>query len=518
MSLESRVARLAAFASFALVALGSSAAAQSTPYGLGTAGTGAITPTIASGDPAIGNTAFAIEVAGALGGAPALLLFSLAPGNLPLPGGTTVLVDLIPPSFLFTAPFSLGGAGGVPGAGSGSYALPLPANLPRELIGAAVYAQALIGDVTPTGGLAATSGLEVRLRHEPLVFVGTSVGGSTDPHWVIDARTNTLRSNANSTFTDNVTDARFAPGGRYLYVSSSLGNAVQRGDLGTANVSWSTFYAAGGPCYGLAIDAPRQRLYTMTGATSSSFELVAVDADPTSVSYGQPLGSTNGLAGGALIERWALAPSGDFAIVPTLLSDVVQRVDTNPASATYLQVTGTYFLPPATSALRIANQVRILPGDRYALILIQNAGSTPGEMHRLDVQTGLFVDHDPATVAIDALGIRSQPPVGFGSAPHGFALARDGSFAVVTGWSGSGFAGRLDLDPQNPLVFAWTSYVPGVSLGGAWACDLARDEQSVFVGTFPTNPQLHRLDVQTGTLIASVPLAGASNVYTVRAN
>lgn len=55
-----------------------------------------------------------------------------------------------------------------------------------------------------------------------IVFVGTSVGGTTDPHYFASGATGAVVSTASITFTDNATDAVWMDHGQNLYCSKSL--------------------------------------------------------------------------------------------------------------------------------------------------------------------------------------------------------------------------------------------------------------------------------------------------------
>jgi len=87
-------------------------------------------------------------------------------------------------------------------------------------------------------------------------------------------------------------------------------------------------------------------------------------------------------------------------------------------------------------------RIRFSPDDLECYVLIQNAGTIPGEIARFFVPAGTWFDHDPATAAIDHIGPMANPPVPFGSAPLGFDVGHDGAI-YVTGWNGAGFAGRV---------------------------------------------------------------------------
>lgn len=123
-----------------------------TPYGRGTAGSGAIVPTlIAVEPPHVGHTTFALGMDHALGGAGALLVLD---GAADLTGralfGAQVYLALGSSAVLL--PTTTAGTGA--GRGTASHVLPIPAA--AELRGAILYAQWFVADAG-SSGLAATA-------------------------------------------------------------------------------------------------------------------------------------------------------------------------------------------------------------------------------------------------------------------------------------------------------------------------------------------------------------------------
>lgn len=108
------------------------------------------------GMPAIGNPAFGVGIAFALGGAPALMLLGAGSADTPAPFGA-LYVSLAGPHIIL--PLLLGGTPGTPGAGTASLPLPLPAD--ATLQGLDLYLQALIADPQARAGVAHTAGLHL---------------------------------------------------------------------------------------------------------------------------------------------------------------------------------------------------------------------------------------------------------------------------------------------------------------------------------------------------------------------
>lgn len=129
--------------------LNSELAANPARYGTGSPGSGALVPRmICPIPPMIGTHRFALGVADAVGGAPAILAlaFAPAPPNTFLGPHPLWIAPSPLPSFL---PLPLGGAPGVPGAGYGSIVTPITDN--PVYAGATFYAQWAVGD--PNGAL-----------------------------------------------------------------------------------------------------------------------------------------------------------------------------------------------------------------------------------------------------------------------------------------------------------------------------------------------------------------------------
>ncbi|MBN2491291.1 MAG: hypothetical protein JXQ29_10635 [Planctomycetes bacterium] len=502
-----------------LLAVLAGAAAAQDPYGNGQPGTGGFTPVLSCNQAFMGNGLFTFRIHNGLGGGTGLLGVSTRPGRFLL-GKTEILIGLVPPDPILIRPIVLGGTPNQPGAGTAIVPVPLAFPPMPALAGAEFFAQFVAMDFPMPGSPATSRGLKIELTYPPLVFVGTSVGGNIDPYYLVDPQVNLLVHQGGATFSDNVTGAAFTYGGRGLFVGSSFTSQVNYADVTTTVPVWRTVYtSAGSGCYGIGYDKANQRLYTLTDPGSSQRELVALDvANPASPSFGTLLANTVNLTGGnPMTERWALARSGKQAAVLVGFINTINLVlvDTDPRSASYLKNLVTAPVPMSgTGGLSLATRVVFTPDEDVVLVLIQNAGTNPAEIARYDVVGAQWLDHDPTQPGIQNIGVTSVPPVAFGSAPADIEMAPDGTFAVVSGFGGTGWAGRLDLNPRNITFFAYQPLSPLPALPGAWACGLARDGSLMGIGTFP-NAQLVLADPQTGVLLGTVGLPGASNVYTV---
>ncbi len=506
---------------FILILVGGPAdntAAQVT-YGKGSPGAGGFIPILSCNQAYMGNGKFAFQIQKGKGGTPGLLGLSVQPASFRV-GSTQILINLVPPNLLLLLPVSLGGQPGQPGVGTAAIPLPLAFPPTPALAGLDFYAQFVAFDYPTPGSPAASRGLKVEMTYPPVVFVGTSVGGSTDPHYFVDPLIPILLKQANSTYTDNCTGAEFAYGGMGLFIGSSIRHQVNYADVSTLPAQWRTIYTSSGSgCYGMGYDKPNRRLYTLTNPGNNQRELVALDVvNPSSPNFGKALGNTVMMAGGnPMTERWTLAPSGKTAavLVGFINTITLTIVDTDPKNLTYLKVLMKSPVPVSgLGGLSLATQVRYTQDEDVILVTIQNAGANPGEIARYDVGPAKWIDHNPSQTGIQNIGPSSAPVALLGSAPTDIEMAPDGTFAVISGFAGPGWAGRLDLVPGSVSHWGYQTLTPGPSLRGAWACGLSRDGSLMSIGTFPS-PQLVLVDPKTGKLVGTVGLPGASNVYTV---
>ncbi len=485
------------------------------PYGDPTPGSQGYEPRLSSGGSWFGNANFTFDIQGGLGGSPAFLMIGAGAGSSPLVG-VEFLLD--PAGFQGSVLTILSGS--QPGEGRASVTLPLLLPATPGLLGATFHAQALIADAgAAAGSFSATQGIGFELSLAPTVFIGTSILNN-DPYHVIDPMgAGTLLTTASVPASNNAQGAAFGHGGTRLYVASAMGNTIGMADMTTTPITWSTVYNAADACFGAEYDSRRNWIWTLTNPGSGARELCAIDADETAASFGQVVANTSGVISG-LREIWAISPSGRRAVVLGVFPPTAIVIDTDEASPTFMQNLGFQMPVPVNqpTPASFAPQVLITPDDRYALILIQLAGATPAEIARLDLQTGMFFDHNPTTPMIDNIGPQSLQPVNLGSAPSGFALSKTGRFAIVSGFQNCGWIGRLDLDPYNPLLTSFTQWSPAASTQNAWTVALSSDEYEVGYTTWnrsscPTaaTPAFVRLDASTGAVLGSIPLPPNSN-------
>ncbi|HEB53430.1 MAG TPA: hypothetical protein ENI87_09275 [bacterium] len=356
--------------------------------------------------------------------------------------------------------------------------------------------------------LCVLSSLSAQAGNEVL-FVGSSTSGSTDQHAFVESATGNVLVAAGSPFTDNCTDAVWAHSGRRLYLGQSLMNQVAQADWNGSSPSWSTLYSAPGACYGVELDVGRNRLWTLTGASASTRELVCIDVDINSPNYGSVLAQT-AVLGTQARERWGLSYPGNLACVPAVFlnSGGMDLVDTNPASATFLQVVASSPVPGANSGFTFASDCAVSLDELYAYVLFTGLGQDGLAVY--DIGSGTWLDFDPAP--------GTQSLVFSDPIPNLMALSLDRSFAIVSGQGGAGWVARVDFDYANPSNSTITPYQLSVPVPDCNAVSLSPEQTRAAVtstATFLSTPsELTVFDVNTGALLQNVTLSAMWNVYT----
>jgi hypothetical protein len=497
------------------VALAAAAPAQ-LPYGRATPGTGGILPRLGAGQPYTGHAEFAFHLDRGLGGAAAALLLSTARGQSQVLG-TEIAVGLAPGELVLALPVALGGAAGMPGAGSAAVPASLAAAGP-SLHGARVYLQALVADAPPSGALvAASNGLFVEVTDAPLLFLGADArSGAGDPYTLVDPRTAAIVQSGSPANTSGVNGAAFAAGGRHLLVASATRKSIEHADLSTNPPTWSTLRPLTDAPLGLALDPATRRLYTFVGPAAGAKDLVVLDGDPASPAFGSELGRAPALAAPVSSQQWALAGlgrrlavySGDSAGRALLL------VDTEPGSPTYLQVVDRTPVPELTPPFNAVRRVRLTADGEVALVAL-NVGffTAASGVHRYATAARLWLDHNPLLPGVQAIGPGSLPPATLVSSSD-LALARDGSFATLTPYAA---IERIDFDRNHPAAFSITrvtgAWTPNTSFGHTITTDGKR--VLLLAPSVPlTSSDATLVDARTGAVLASHPLPAAPWIST----
>lgn len=342
-----------------------------------------------------------------------------------------------------------------------------------------------------------------------LIFVGSSTSGSTDQHALVESATGSILAESPSPFTDNVTGAVWANSGRKLYVGQSLMSRIAVADWDGTTATWSTLYQATGACYGVQFDSTRNRLWTLTGSSGSSRELVCLDADINSPSYGTYLTQTNSLSG-ATLERWCLSSSGNLACVPKAIinGNAFTLVDLNPSSANYLNIITSTNIPGTFSAgFSFTMSCKISLDDAYVYVLWAGIGTSSG-LAVWDIAAQAWLDFDVMIGHQDL-------PLTLG-APNRMDLSLDRTFAVVSGQGGSGWAGRIDFDyanPSNSTFTQWSTLTAPNCDGISLSPDSSRVAMTSTATFLSTPSKLIIADASSGIQLQSTTLNTMWNVY-----
>ncbi|MFG0319512.1 MAG: hypothetical protein ACF8XB_19735, partial [Planctomycetota bacterium JB042] len=498
------------------------------PFGAGTAGAGGFVPLHTANGPNIGNLGFQMRLDRAAGGSLAYFLVSTKEASIPFAGGT-VSVDLTPPNPFLFIPIPVVGGGA--GQGSASLALPIPA-VP-SIVGFRIFSQVIVDE---SAGSASPIALSNPLLHEisweAEVFVGCSVAGSTDLYQIVDPTTFNIIDQGGNTCSDNCTSALYTHGGSQFFLGSSIQSQICTSSAATHPIGLSTLFSApGSGCYGLGYHPIFDLVWTLTDPGTGTRELTAIDGNPANPSFGAQMFNTVNMAGGTnLVEIWDMSRSGNLAAVTTLLPNNLILVDTNPQSATFLQVIHQSPVPASPGALfSLVTDVEITPDEEYAVMVVQNV-QVPSDVARFHIPTLTWVDHDPSTpLTIEHIGPNSVPAVSIPDSPTWIDFASHGTFAALGGIGNCGWVGRLDFDLADPTVWAFTPFHVGNGYPNAWGGGLSPDDGTIAVTSWDSNscisstsgPALHFFDAGNGSPLGTtnLPVNGGSNtlqnLYTV---
>ena len=368
----------------------------------------------------------------------------------------------------------------------------------------------------PPTGRAAAPLIPAKPLSGDVLFVGSSVSGQADPAWLFDVVRDQLIWSGSEVETNNITGAAYANGGRELFLAGGDANVayLSRGDLTTLPPTWSVVYdpLGRGP-FEVHSDDARQLLYVLAHPTPTAVsELLTIDNDPQSPTYLQVVASTQNLSSNPLIERFALSASGRRAAILSAFVRYLHIVDTDPTSPTYMQVLFEGAIP-VNGPFPIVTSAVVTSDDQSVLISIQRGGGTASAIARFELSSMTWIDHNSGMSGIQHIGPNSSPVANLGPAAFDIDVASDDTFAVVCGWGGSGWAGRIDLDPAAIATWSWHAYAPTPGLTDAWALDLASGDRLVAI---ETQGQVLVLRAATGEAVRSFPVSLSSNIYLVR--
>lgn len=476
-------------------------------YGFGTPGAAGNIPTIDSNQAWLGRPDFGISVSNSAAFTQVFYLIAGAPA-----AGSFIGIPLwVDTNGLFEVSPGMVPSGFTDASGEATLNLPLP-NIPL-LTGFQIYAQALCFDIDPNTGLpSSTDGVEITFTAPPQVAVGTSVGGSSDPFYLVNPQGLFLDWSGGNNFTNNTYgNMTYTDAGRYLYVASSITASLNRLDLNSPTPVFTTidtFPTTNGTndgCWGTSEDVENDILWTLATDSIGNRELIGIDIDLTSPNYGSRIGQTSTIPQSGFPEVWTLSNDGKTAIVGAALSNLLHFVDTDPASPTFLQVLQSI---PAPGTGFFNSAIGFSPDDDIVYVTrVPLGGDT--SLARYDVDAGAWIDHDPQTPQIDNLGPNSNPTVFLGGVVPGMSVAPQGDIIYLSS-SNTGQVTKLEFSGAGWIETIAT----GASLPQVWGLDVNPDG-TFLAGPSWNPPQLNFWDADTMQFLYSVSLPGGSNIYNV---
>ncbi len=421
-------------------------------YGQETAGTGGVVPRIWALDTAWpGNHAFGVTLDSAVGGGSGFLIVGSAPLDAYGPG---FWVNVAP--LFISPPIALSGTAGAPAQGDVALTLAVP-NLP-VLVGVDAYFQWAVADAGATFGYAATRGLRLTITDPPLVVVAGSLGGvATDPIYAIDPLTGAIADWSNL---DENVDVELSPNGSLAVVSASQSN--QFGILDAASGALLGGAATNGEADSVVFTPDGTRAYCLAKATSSNpaAEILEMDVDPTSATFGQVIGFVSGWP--ATMSQWTGgAISADGTVLTVANFGIAEQpgvviVDVAPGSATRNTVTGVV---PVTGGGFVRD---VVPNEDGTLAYAAVQYLSPlGEMIVIDVAAGAVV----------------QTVTNIGGFPNDLDVDARGRFAYVA-CQLNGWVARIDIDPSSG---GYLSSTPSTVVPAAFNLALSPEGDRVYV-------------------------------------
>ncbi|MBC8371130.1 MAG: hypothetical protein H8E25_14115 [Planctomycetes bacterium] len=485
--------------------------------GDGSPGSGGFVPTLTAPHAWMGNTAYTMSLRDGLGGASGMFGISAGQSSFSW-NGAPVWMDAS--RLVYQTPITLGGAAGVAGAGDYDITLNLPP-LNMSLIGRSYYAQVAVFDAgAAPSGVCTSNAVTIDLVMKPNLFVGTSMAPPSNAYSVDGITFN--ENTPQWTFPHNVMGSAAHSNSLDEYVGI-LDTGIYHGDSRSGTTVWSLLWASTAGYYveGIYIDEERDVIWTLSSGSNSALELVCVDIDPSSSTYGQRIAETNGVNNNGPLQKWTLSPDSKTAVIVKVLSDTLYVYDLDPTSPTFLQNTETLDVPAHNnSMLHLVTTVKYSPDGSELFAAVQHAGTTNSEIGRYDVAAGVWIDHNPNVFGVQCLGDMSDPVLLTGSGAYGMEVSNDhvlfvvGPFAPFNGGGGSddGWLSRVELTPLSGSGYSTIQYANAVE--DAHELALNHDQTVLAVGTPDSSTSDVRFfDTETLSLLGGVQLAGARNIY-----
>ena len=379
-----------------------------------------------------------------------------------------------------------------------------------------------------------------RLRHIPLaavgiaiagaafaqetVFVGTSVGGGSDPWFLVDPDTQSVIAQGASPRVVNIRGAFYHPNASEFVVTSETRREISSSPLlgTTPDFTTPTFLttipsinvgSSELTVFDAVFDDVHNRIFTIGregGLFSTRRQLHILNGDPDSPNYGE-LMSTTEIPFLVASEDITLSDDGNTLIViPSFFMGTFAIVDVDPASPTFLTVTESAptGVPSASPFIPLALGGFVGPNSRFVTFLFSG-----NFLPKYDLQDQVWIDSDPTmtgtqhrniSLAGGALSSRTLTHV------PGTETA---IIATVMAGSTGGTIGLIDAQGTDPTAWSYNviQTVPnmvqglGLSPDGTRFGAAALDPQRLIVG-----------DVSTGVIQAEVLLpTSTDNLFTV---
>lgn len=379
---------------------------------------GGFTPSLFSEPPWFGNSAFGFRITGAPPGGNAFVAVSWQRQDQMI-GGLQIYVDV--PSIFATFATTLDATG------KAFIPLPLPGPEVPALAGLQVYAQAAVDDPSSPGSLGTTQGQLLEVTLNPLL----AIRHSANLH-LVDVMTSATTTVA---IPPSVGGFAFGNGGRDLFVATGVGIFVVDTLLAPSTplplVSGTNVTGA------LAWDGVHRRLYAQSSVDAT---LYVIDGDRASPSFGAILTQTP-----APSNYVAVSADGSLIALLTYTGAVERRIG-DPASPSYLTSIPMPQPQVALDFFSIVGAVHVSPDGRVISFQVTNMGLAVDVLHRFDVVTNQWIDHNPGAAGTQPLSLSVVTP----GVPQHFVFmpSRDGSSLVLSG-TGSGMV-RVDLDLADP--------------------------------------------------------------------
>ena len=485
--------------------------------GDGSPGSGGFVPTLTAPHAWMGNSAYTLSLRDGLGGASGM--FGISAGQSFFTwNGAPVWMDAS--SLVYRTSIALGGAAGVAGAGSYDITLSLPP-LNMNLIGRSYYAQVAVFDAgAAPSGVCTSNAVTIDLVMRPNLFVGTQMASPSNAYSLDGI---TFAENAPQwTFPGNIMGSAAHSNSLDEYVGV-FNTGIYHGDSRSGTTVWSLLWASttGHDVEGINIDEERDVIWTLSSGSSSAVELVCIDIDASSSTYGQLIAETTGLYNNGPLQKWAMSPDGNTAVVAKILSDSLFVYDLNPASSTFLQNSQILDVPAHNSSmLHLVTNVMYSSDGSELFAAVQHAGVENSEIGRYDVAAGVWIDHNPNVFGVQCLGDMSDPVLLTGSGAYGMDISDDlvlfvsGPFVPFNGGGGNddGWLSRVELTPLSGSGYSTVQYTGAVK--DVHEVSLNHDQNVLAVGT-PDSSTAHVtfFDSETLSFIGGTLLSGSRNIY-----